>query len=76
MHVDSSEPLYDLFQNDFSTTTRLAWAAAHGGMESPLVNEYKKPFIRRRLLETFLGGLRLCASDDIPIFVYILQVRQ
>ncbi|KAK3867388.1 hypothetical protein Pcinc_027147 [Petrolisthes cinctipes] len=60
--------------NDFSTTSRLAWAAAHGGMESPLVNEYKKPFIRRRLLETFLGGLRLCASDDIPPFVYILQI--
>ncbi|XP_050739009.1 pecanex-like protein 4 [Eriocheir sinensis] len=62
--------------NAFSATTaRLAWAAAaHRGMESPLVSEYKKPFIRRRLLETFLGGLRLAASEDAPLYVYCIQV--
>ncbi|XP_063885607.1 pecanex-like protein 4 [Scylla paramamosain] len=61
--------------NAFSATTaRLAWAAAHQGMESPLVSEYKKPFIKRRLLETFLGGLRLGASEDAPFYVYCFQV--
>ncbi|XP_042223472.1 pecanex-like protein 4 isoform X2 [Homarus americanus] len=43
-------------------------------MESPLVNDYKKPFIIRRLFETFLGGLRLFASEDTPAYVYILQI--
>ncbi|KAG7168229.1 Pecanex-like protein 4-like [Homarus americanus] len=60
--------------NDFSATARLAWAVANRRMESPLVNDYKKPFIIRRLFETFLGGLRLFASEDTPAYVYILQI--
>lgn len=63
------------FQNEYSTTARLAWAAARRRMESPLVNDYKKPFIIRRLVETFLGGIRLFASEDAPFYVYALQVR-
>ncbi|XP_071534106.1 pecanex-like protein 4 [Panulirus ornatus] len=60
--------------NEYSATARLAWAAAHRRMESPLVNDYKKPFIIRRLVETFLGGLRLFASEDAPFYVYVLQI--
>ncbi|KAK8742439.1 hypothetical protein OTU49_001873, partial [Cherax quadricarinatus] len=43
-------------------------------MESPLVNDYKKPFIIRRLFETFLGGLRLFGSEGAPLYVYLLQM--
>ncbi|XP_068230069.1 pecanex-like protein 4 [Palaemon carinicauda] len=60
--------------DEFWAPARLAWATERLAMESPLVNNYKKPFILRRLLETFLGGLRLCASSDVPLYVYILQL--
>ncbi|KAG0710395.1 Pecanex-like protein 4 [Chionoecetes opilio] len=61
--------------NAFSTTTaRLAWAGGHGGMESPLLSAYKRPFIKRRLLETFLGGLRLGGAQDAPPYVPCFQV--
>ncbi|XP_042893871.1 pecanex-like protein 4 isoform X2 [Penaeus japonicus] len=43
-------------------------------MESPLVNSYKKPFILRRLIETFFGGLRLFASEDVPVYIFLMQV--
>nr|XP_045605475.1 pecanex-like protein 4 [Procambarus clarkii] len=60
--------------NESSATARLAWAAANRRMESPLVNDYKKPFIIRRLIETFFGGLRLFASEGVPVYVYVLQI--
>ncbi|XP_047735688.1 pecanex-like protein 4 [Hyalella azteca] len=42
-------------------------------MEAPLVNEYKQPFIWRRLLQTFLGGLRLSMPGIVPHYAYLLQ---
>ncbi|KAK7068275.1 hypothetical protein SK128_016758, partial [Halocaridina rubra] len=60
--------------DEFHAPARLAWATGRLAMESPLVNNYKKPFIIRRLIETFLGGLRLFASDDVPFYVYLLQI--
>ncbi|XP_047499050.1 pecanex-like protein 4 [Penaeus chinensis] len=60
--------------DDFLTTARLAWAPGRVRMESPLVNSYKKPFIFRRLIETFFGGLRLFASQDVPVYIYLMQI--
>ena len=39
--------------------------------EVHLLNDYKKDFVRKRLLQTFLAGLRLPA---VPWYVKILQI--
>ncbi|XP_076042751.1 pecanex-like protein 4 [Oratosquilla oratoria] len=53
---------------------RASFSRWQASMESPLVNDYKKPFIYRRILETFLGGLRLILGDDVPFYVFLFQV--
>ena len=39
--------------------------------EVHLLNDYKKDFVRKRLLQTFLAGLRL---PTVPWYVKILQI--
>jgi len=39
------------------------------------VNEYKLPFILRRLLQTLLGGAKLTSADGVPVPILLLQVR-
>lgn len=42
---------------------------------APFINDYKQRFVKKRLLENFLGGLLLIidSDDDVPIFIYVLQ---
>jgi len=37
----------------------------------PLLNDYKKSFVRKRLLQTFLAGLRLV---NCPFYSWIFQL--
>jgi hypothetical protein len=39
----------------------------------PLLNDYKKSFVKRRMLQTFLGGLQL-RIKDAPWWLVIPQV--
>ena len=40
----------------------------------PLVNSYKLLFLRARILQTLLGGLRLLFSYPVPWYIYFLQM--
>ena len=44
------------------------------GSGVPLLNEYKKAFLLRRIPQTILGGLRLRLGFEAPVYVYLLQV--
>lgn len=39
-------------------------------MAPPLISEYKLTFVLKRLLETFVGGLRLCS----PVSFVVIQI--
>jgi len=45
---------------------------------APLINDYKRKFLFKRLLQTLLGGLVLYfgAEDPIPFYVYLFQIVQ
>ena len=40
---------------------------------TPLINEYRLGFIRRRLLATFTGGFEVPSGSDTPAYVYVWQ---
>jgi len=40
----------------------------------PLINDYKKDFVIRRCLQTFLGGLKLYLGYAAPPYVYLTQL--
>lgn len=44
--------------------------------ETPFINDYKRKFVQKRLLENLLGGvlLNIESDDDIPCFIYFLQI--
>ena len=39
----------------------------------PLLNDYKKNFVKRRLVQTFLGGLQL-KRKNTPVWFIISQI--
>ena len=39
----------------------------------PLLNDYKKSFVKRRMIQTFLGGLQVI-RNDIPWWIIVPQV--
>lgn len=41
---------------------------------APIMNDYKWSFFKRRLVQTFLGGLRLYTEFRQPVLVYIVQL--
>lgn len=44
------------------------------GTSVPLLNEYKREFLAKRLPQTILGGLKLKIGYDAPVYVYINQI--
>lgn len=40
----------------------------------PLLNDYKKEFVKKRLPQTFLGGPNLRLGFTAPWYVYFLQI--
>lgn len=40
----------------------------------PVLSEYKKRFLLKRLTETFLGGLQVKFENKVPSYVYFFQV--
>ena len=40
----------------------------------PLLNDYKKSFVKRRMIQTFLGGLQVI-RNDIPWWIIVPQVE-
>ncbi|XP_067119884.1 pecanex-like protein 4 [Centruroides vittatus] len=43
-------------------------------MSTPLISEYKRPFIVRRLLQTFLGGPKIKLGFKAPVYIYIIHI--
>lgn len=41
-------------------------------MEIELLNSYKRPFVKKRYLQTILGGLKV--GNNAPIYAYLIQV--
>ena len=39
----------------------------------PLLNDYKKSFVKRRMIQTFMGGLQVI-RNDIPWWIIVPQV--
>ena len=39
----------------------------------PLLNDYKKSFVRKRLLQTFLAGLRLTGSPWYSVIAQLVK---
>ncbi|XP_012939720.1 pecanex-like protein 4 [Aplysia californica] len=44
------------------------------GMGVPLLNEYKRRFLLKRIPQTILGGLKLRVGYDAPAYVYFHQI--
>lgn len=44
------------------------------GMGVPLLNEYKRTFLFKRIPQTVLGGLKLRLGYEAPFYVYISQI--
>ena len=40
----------------------------------PLLNDYKKEFVKKRLPQTFLGGPNIKLGYEAPCYVYFLQI--
>lgn len=40
----------------------------------PLLNLYKKKFIKKRITQTLLGGFSFNLGSDVPCYSYLLQI--
>ena len=56
------------------TPSQKQWITYIMGTSVPLLNEYKREFLAKRLPQTILGGLKLRLGYDAPVYVYINQL--
>ena len=44
-----------------------------GDFKGPLLNEYKRKFVFKRILQTFFGGCLLKFNYEVPFYIYLFQ---